>query len=357
MSEEAFAARKRAPRAAEIAVGVIAGTMAITVAGLALLAIHPALTGRTHPGTGIWALIGGVLLFGGFLAVKGLSLVCGTSSRSTTLQSGEVRRWPLLAGVLSLLMPGVGQIYNGEWGKAAGFYFGMLGGVGLVFSGLTGRSFWGLLVTGFAVFAVRIWSIIDAMLVASRSPAVPRHWYTSWFLLVPTGVAMALLPYALQPLQVVKSYYLPSASMKPTIAVGDRLVADLHYFQDHPVKVGDVVIFRLPEDPSEELTKRVVALPGDRVEMRDKVLYVNGKTVREPWVMHTDPLVGRVGARGRRDNLGSVVVPKDAFFALGDNRDESYDSRFYGSVPIDNLVGKPLYIYFSFNFSRIGQPI
>lgn len=271
--------------------------------------------------------------------------------------TGQVRRRPFVAGALSLVVPGLGQLYNGQLGRAAALYLGtvLLGLLWL--RGATGRFFWGLVLTVGAVLVLRAWAIVDAMVVAWRSRVIPRHRFASWWLLALTAVVLLLLPRALVPLQVVKSYYLPSASMEPTLALDDHVITDLGYFDDHPIEVGAIVVFRSPEDPSVELAKRVVAVAGDRLEIRDKALYVNGEVVHEPWVVHRDPLVGTAGKRGQRDNFGPFVVPKDTFFALGDNRDHSYDSRFFGPVPRRNLRGKVLFVYWSADRSRIGRTI
>lgn len=275
------------------------------------------------------------------------------------LPADHVRRRPLVAAILSLLVTGGGQLYNGAWGKAAAFYLGACVVGELWLSGMTGRVFWGLVVTVVALLVLKIWSIADAAVVARRSRAVRRHLFARWWLLAPAVVGLALLPLAFVPLQAVQSYYLPSASMEPTLAVGDRVIADLGYFDEHPLEVGTVLIFRSPENPVVELAKRVAALPGDRVEIRDKAFFVNGKPAQEPWAVHRDGAPARVSspALRLRDNLGPVVVPKDAFFALGDNRDFSYDSRFFGPVPLANLRGKLLFVYWSADRRRIGRAI
>jgi len=350
--------RKRPSRAVEIAVGAMVIAIAIALIGLAVFDLVVILPARR--GLSTWVIIAGLLLLASFLALTGASFVRGARGEAAeALSPGQVRRWPFLAGTLSLLAPGLGQLYNGQWGKAAAFYLGtgLLGVLWL--SGLTGRFFWGFVLTVATVLALQIWAIVDSMVVAWRSRVSPRHRFASCWLLGSAVVALVVLPRVLLPLAVVKSYFIQSGAMAPTLPAGDQVFAELGYYDDHPLAVGEIVIFRSLENPAEELVKRVVALPGDRVEIRDKALYVNDKPVHEPWAVHRDvPRPFSLNPKLRlRDNLSPLVVPKDAFFVLGDNRDFAYDSRFFGPVPIENLRGKVLFVHWSADRSRIGRTL
>ena len=157
---------------------------------------------------------------------------------------------------------------------------------------------------------------------------------------------------------VVEAFTIPSASMEPTLLVGDYLLANrLSYvvkvpFTDHVLfhlgepKRGDIVIFRYPLDPSKDYVKRIIAKGGDTVEIRDKVVYVNGVRAEEGYARFTDHM-NIPGSRQPRDNFSPVKVPKDCYFAMGDNRDNSSDSRFWGFLKAGDLVGKAEIIYFS----------
>ncbi len=162
---------------------------------------------------------------------------------------------------------------------------------------------------------------------------------------------------------VVEAFKIPSGSMEPTLLIGDHLfVEKFAYGIKLPIthvklipigepKHGDIVVFRYPPNPSIYFIKRVIGLPGDRLKMINKKLYRNGKLINEPYVQHTDNLIDPPnipkGMFGQRDNWGPITVPKGKYFMMGDNRDESYDSRFWGYVPEKNLVGKAFIIYFS----------
>ena len=157
---------------------------------------------------------------------------------------------------------------------------------------------------------------------------------------------------------VVEAFTIPSASMEPTLLVGDYLLAnrlsyvvkvpftDVVLFRLGEPKRGDIVIFRYPLDPSKDYVKRIIAKGGDTVEVRDKVVYVNGVRVEEGYAHFTDHM-NIPGSRMPRDNFSPVKVPKDCYFAMGDNRDNSSDSRFWGFLKADDLVGKAEIIYFS----------
>ncbi len=168
---------------------------------------------------------------------------------------------------------------------------------------------------------------------------------------------------------LVQAFSIPSGSMEPTLLIGDYLLVNkFAYGIRNPLtnKVlislsepqrGDVVVFIFPRDPSKDYIKRVVAVPGDRVEIRDKQLYINGELTQTPQAVHKDPAIIPRAVRSTdppRDNFGPVVVPPKSYFVLGDNRDYSFDSRFWGYVTLDALRGKALLIYFSWAGERGG---
>lgn len=142
----------------------------------------------------------------------------------------------------------------------------------------------------------------------------------------------------------LKSYSFPTTSMEPTIRNGEHAFATPYRSTPNP-KRGDVVVFRYPLNPKIFFGKRVVAIPGDRVEIRDKQLYVNGAAVAEPYVRHDDPTIYQnVAAMPEpyrsRDQFGPVVLQADQFFVLGDNREHSSDSRYWGPLPRANIVAR-----------------
>lgn len=165
---------------------------------------------------------------------------------------------------------------------------------------------------------------------------------------------------------LVKTFYIPSGSMEETLLVGDHLFVNRYGFgrTDLPLEKsltplkeisrGDIVVFRSPESPTTDLVKRCVGVPGDEILIDAKKLYVNGIPVDDDaYAIHRDsrifPNRKYLSRQARlRDNFGPFVVPEDHYFFLGDNRDHSYDSRFWGPVPRRYVKGQALLIYWSY---------
>jgi len=164
---------------------------------------------------------------------------------------------------------------------------------------------------------------------------------------------------------VVQAFKIPSGSMKETLLVGDHILVNkfiygikIPFQEKEMIDFGDprrkdIIVFIYPQDPSKDFIKRVVGGPGDTVEIVDKQVYVNGKPLDEPYKQHTDPRIipGRINPR---DNMAPLKVPPGKLFVMGDNRDESYDSRFWGTVDISKVKGKAFIIYWSWNKESSG---
>ncbi|MGH7852199.1 MAG: signal peptidase I [Candidatus Binatia bacterium] len=159
---------------------------------------------------------------------------------------------------------------------------------------------------------------------------------------------------------IVQAFKIPSGSMIPTLEIGDHiLVNKLSYGLRMPFLEryllqygnpgrGDVVVFIYPEDRSKDFIKRVIAVAGDTVEVRNKKIFINGKPIEDPHGHFTgyDPLAGGVGSG---DDYGPKTVPQSSIFVMGDNRDRSYDSRFWGFVDLNDVRGKAFLIYWSWD--------
>lgn len=172
---------------------------------------------------------------------------------------------------------------------------------------------------------------------------------------------------------IIQAYKIPSGSMKPTLLIGDHiLVSKFNYGVRLPFirstlipvgtpKQGDIVVFIYPEDRSKDFIKRLIGVPGDTIEIRDKNIILNGVPYKDSHGVYVDNLV-IPGAVQPRDNFGPVTVPEGSLFVMGDNRDESYDSRFWGFVNMKDVLGKALIIYWSWDqedhgirWRRIGK--
>ena len=162
---------------------------------------------------------------------------------------------------------------------------------------------------------------------------------------------------------VVQSFKIPSGSMEDTLVIGDCLLVnkfiygirvpftDLRLPGFREPKRGDVVVFRYPEDRSKDFIKRLIGVPGDDIRIKDKRVYVNGALYQNPHEVHKDAkMIPQELAP--RDNFGPVHVPANSYFMMGDNRDNSYDSRFWGFVPKADLVGQAFIKYWSWDQSR-----
>ena len=164
---------------------------------------------------------------------------------------------------------------------------------------------------------------------------------------------------------LVQAFSIPSGSMQPTLLIGDYLLVNkFSYGIRNPFtnkvlvplgqpRRGDVVVFIFPQDPTKDYIKRVIGLPGDKVQLVNKKVYINGELIETPQAVYDDS--DRIpGNQVARDNFGPAVVPPNSYFVMGDNRDHSYDSRFWGFVSMDALRGKALIIYFSWAGDHSG---
>ena len=159
---------------------------------------------------------------------------------------------------------------------------------------------------------------------------------------------------------VIQAFKIPSGSMKDTLLIGDHiLVNKFIYGIKNPVtgstwipvedpERGDIVVFRFPLNPAQDYIKRVIGVEGDLVEIRDKQVLVNGTPLDEPYAIRTSTTV-LPASQQPRDNFGPVTVPPDSLFVMGDNRDNSYDSRFWKFVGLDAVKGKAFILYWSWD--------
>lgn len=164
---------------------------------------------------------------------------------------------------------------------------------------------------------------------------------------------------------VIQAFKIPSGSMKETLKIGDHILVNkfiygvkIPFLQTTIVPItnpkhGDIVVFKFPEDPSKDFIKRVIGVAGDVVEVRDKKVYVNGKLLNHDFGIHTDSYIFPASVQPR-DNFGPIVVPPHSLFVMGDNRDQSYDSRFWGFVDLKAVKGKALMIYWSWDKDNFG---
>jgi signal peptidase I len=164
---------------------------------------------------------------------------------------------------------------------------------------------------------------------------------------------------------VVQAFKIPSGSMKDTLLIGDHILVNKFIYGVKapfikktivPIKDpqwGDIIVFEFPEDPSKDFIKRVIGVPGDVIEIRNKKLLVNGVVVENSHGFYKDPKIYAAHTQPR-DNLGPITVPEGKLFVMGDNRDFSYDSRFWGFVDLIAVKGKAFIIYWSWDKEDFG---
>ena len=168
---------------------------------------------------------------------------------------------------------------------------------------------------------------------------------------------------------VVQAFKIPTGSMEENLLIGDHLLVNKFVFGPTRsgvertllpvggIKRGDVIVFKYPEEPDRDFIKRVIGLPGETLEVREKKVYVNGRALNEPYAHYLQPAAApselhEVTSFDVRERYGPVTVPPNQFFVMGDNRDNSQDSRYWGFLPRQNIKGRALVIYWSYEAER-----
>ena len=219
----------------------------------------------------------------------------------------------------------------------------------------------------------------------SPRPAPPAHSrpFLSWLWEWTKSIGVALVVWFFLRTFLVEAFRIPSGSMEKTLLIGDFLfVNKLLYGAEVPLihkrlpairepRRGEILVFDSVEEPGLKVVKRLIGVPGDTLSMEAGQLYRNGRAVSEPWALRSDPLANADGMQREQmrrwqskylvagvdrstyhpdlNNWGPIVVPADSFFMMGDNRDSSYDGRYWGFLPRINVRGRPLVVYFSYD--------
>lgn len=294
------------------------------------------------------------------------------------LQRFHAAHRPWLAFLLTFLCPGWGQIYNRDlrWLLITFVVEAVLAVCTVFFL------FDSLAEIGISLFLGLLLSLffsLQALLRARKIRDSGAKPLDPWGQLGEVGVFFAIyLPYAALLFAIpegygfvmpsrVKSFQIPSESMVPNLLIGDRLVADGWAYWGKEPSRGDVVVFDYPRDPSIKFVKRLVGLPGDVIEFKAGELWLNGKIVpqrraqvfpEEAEKRRATEYLETLGGKehvihrayaGWTGNQGPITVPEGSYFMMGDNRDHSSDSRFWGFVTRDQIIGRMAYIYFSWD--------
>jgi signal peptidase I len=273
-----------------------------------------------------------------------------TKKREDTLNDKPRRPW--IAALLTIFITGLGHLYSGKPLRGMILFF-----IGqflfIVFAVavniITPNVFFVLpaVVVGIAFI---VFCVVDVISIAKRKKAnYELAKYNRWFVYIGCIFAALLvlniykyfviIPYFIQ------AYKLPTGAMEPALLIGDHFLVGKLIFKTTEPKRGDIIIFKYPKDPNVDSLKRLIGEPGEKVEIIERTVYINGKPLKEDYVQYIDP-------GSAHQHYGPISVPPECYFVLGDNRDNSADSRFWGCVPRENLLGKPLFIYWSFKTPR-----
>lgn len=257
------------------------------------------------------------------------------------------KRNPFIAFLLGLLPP-LGQIYNGQFKKGLILWLSFF----VIFFSMIAlkvlHTIHGLVIFNAIYILFWIFMIIDAVINAQRQKEYQLKRYNRWYYYIAVWIlVLALYPVynflAFRVINTTRAFYVRTPSMMHTILRGDNLVADMSYYRNNKPGRGDIVVYLSPVDAGGKThIHRCVAVEGDFFEIKDGSVFVNGKRSVEPYAWgETDY------SMFKKNNSLTGIVPAGHVVILGDNRRNCMDSRYYGYLPVDKLIGRALYIYYS----------
>ncbi|NEM97223.1 signal peptidase I [Pontibacter burrus] len=283
------------------------------------------------------------------------------------------QRKPIIASLLSVI-PGLGQIYNGELGKAVLFL--MLDLLVPIVFGLTGllTKFYGYVVLAVFSICFILYRVIDGFLAAKKlnsyqlKPFNKLHIYLAYVAVI---VVFRMI-WDFSDFSGVQTYNIPTPSMQPTLQPGDRIAADLNYYNHNHIEAGDIVVFNSPQGGV--WTFRVIGIPRDSIEIKDGKVIVNNilietmptkeyiadgvEAIEYEEKIHPNKTIKTLRYKEKRDDntlsYGKMKVPDDEYFLMGDNRDNALDSRFIGTVKKEDILGRVVYSYWGNTVERIN---
>ncbi len=275
-----------------------------------------------------------------------------------------------VSAILTILVVGLGHIYSGNAQRGIFLYFipqsilmAVCVGLLLVLPNKIGLVLTLLLFVGFYIFC-----ILDAIRIPSRNKSTyTLKKYNRWYVYLICWILSAFL---IQPLlsfaikgHFIQAYKIPSGAMIPTLQIGDQILTKKKFLLGDSINRGDIVTFPYPEDPSKIFIKRVIGIGGEKLEIKGKHVFINGMSLTEPYIQNTDTRIFQA-EQMPRDNFGPIDIPGDSLFVMGDNRDESNDSRFWGFIKKSSITGKAISVYWSWDkpntevrWYRIGHKI
>ena len=274
-----------------------------------------------------------------------------------------------MAGLLTFLTVGLGHIYAGEPLRGIVLFFTqglfLLLFVPVIFFNHTLGVLLLIVLLGSAYF---LFCFRDAVKVSKRSsqsyaPKRYNRWYVYLAYLIGASLVIQSVVETTVKKHFVQAYKIPAGSMIPTLLAGDHILVNKFIYKKSEPQRGDIIVFEYPKNPSQDYVKRLIGLAGDVVEIENKQLFINGHKYSEDYRINSDLHIFP-GYQSPRDNFGPVVVPEGFLFVMGDNRDNSADSRFWGFVAREKIKGKVISLYWSWDreagyirWERIGNTI
>jgi signal peptidase I len=272
---------------------------------------------------------------------------------------------PLISFILSILVPGLGQVYNSQLKKGIIIYSSFLFLEFIIIPVFRLQfTFSGIMLCLVLFISIYIYAIADSIYFSIVSNKQKIFSYNKWFiylLAIIFNISIHTI-FELSDYWGVEPYSIPTSAMEPTLLHGDYIIADLTAYDSKTPEPGDIIIFQYPLNPELDYIKRCIAVGGQTLEIIDKKVFVNGvRFADSSFVKFIDRriLTKEEGNKffktynnlGSRDNFGPILIPEGHYFVMGDSRDNSADSRVWGFVPEQNLKGKALFIYFSWDKS------
>ncbi len=309
------------------------------------------------------------------------------------------RRW-WLAGFLSFLVPGLGQVYNGQETKGLFLYVVLSVWGGIVLSMVSYflkppfKPANITIICLLALVSMILWIVIliDAIRTARRiSGDYALRSFNRWYIYILVIVVIRVVDFSIENTivknSVIKAYRIPSQSMQPTIMAGDYLLCDQSYYLSNNPARGDLVIFKYSKDETKDFIKRIIGVPKDKIQIIDDALYINDKKIESQYAGKYRPgqedeadiyqenagknIYRVLDHFKKHENFGPLILPDGEYFVMGDSRDHSMDSRHWGTVKRHQITGRPVFIYLSYDmkipawnifgkfasirFSRIGK--
>lgn len=280
----------------------------------------------------------------------------------------NAKRRPWLAALLNFFVPGLGALYCGRTYLALILLLSFVVVYHLaifVFLFLDVPPF-NVIIGLVLVVSLYVFLIIHGIVTARKTnrSGFNRRAYNRWYAYLLSIVVWVYVGTEICPaFGEYEAFSVPTSSMENSLLLGDYIMADMGAYVRQGPDRGDIIIFLYPVDRKTKYLKRCVAGPGDTVSVQDKMLYVNGERFPDRgYALYVDTTISgqqniqprRPDGSSSRDNYGPEVMPDDSYFVLGDNRDNSYDSRYFGPVARDLILGKLVRVHWSIHFDRVG---